>query len=312
MYSKILYTFILTALVSPVCGSNPTDSILKKHEVSQRQPRSLTADEAIEQGLRKNFAQQDREHTERMLELNWKDTQENFWMPRFNLEFASYPQRLLRFKQGRHPGDNDTLSGMFALKIEEYTLFNWGKDYLSHLNTRTNFIRDNQTLKDERISLRNRIMIQYSRLVQLNAITNVFKEQLRQSAFVYRFAREKARLGKLPAQDFSAARSQYLRSQSDYQIGLDESRNEDARMALLIVDPPATRYILKGTTHYRKLHYSLDMGLETSKQRNPQIKREQKNVEYVEREYQLTLRENYPLPKVSPECGGLQAPLESE
>ena len=312
MYTKIISSLILTSITFLAWGKNPADSIQSKDEVSPRQPRSLTATEAIEQGLRKNFTQQNRDHTERMLALNWKDTQENFWMPRSNLEFSSDPQRLLRFKKGRYPDNNGTLSGMFALKIEEYTLFNWGKDYLAYLNTRTDFMRDSQTLKDEKRTLRNQIMIQYSRLDQFYAIQSVLKEQLRQSAFIYRFAREKARLGQLSTQDFSAARSQYLRAQSEYQVGLDESRYEDAQMALMIVDPPSTRYILKGTTHYQKLHYDLSKGMETAKQRNPQIKREKKNVERMERQYQLTQRESYPLPKISLNVGAYRHHWESD
>ena len=310
MYAKspslcgpLLLLPLFGAVATTAWGIAPSDSVQTRHEVAPRRPRSLTAVEAIEQGLRKNFAQQDREHTEKKLALNWQDTKEDFWMPRFNLEFTSDPQRLLRLKKGRFPANNGTLSGTLALEIGEYTLFNWGKDYLAYLNARTDFVRDNQALQDQRQKLRNRIMIHYSRLNQVHSAERVYREQLRESAYIYRFAREKARLGQLPTQDFSAARSQYLRSQSRYQLGSDQSRREDARMALLIVDSPSTQYILKGTTHYQKLHFPLEKGLEMAKQLNPEIKREQKNVEHREREYKLTQRENYPLPKISLNVG---------
>ena len=311
MHTQTLLALTLIYTALPVWAQNPADSIQSKHKVIPRQPLSLTIEKAIEQGLRKNFAQQNRDYTEQVLALNWQDTQQGFWMPQFNLELTGAPQRLFRFKKGRYPGNDGSLSGTLALEVEEYTLFNWGKDYLSYLNTRTDFLRDNQNLKDEKRKLRNRIMIQYSRLDQLNSIKRVLKEQLSKSAYIYRFAREKARLGQLSTQDFSAARSQYLRAQSEYQIGLDESRHEDARMAMMIVDPSSTRYILKGTTHYRKLHFPLDKGLEMAKKNNPQIKREQKNVEHFERKYKLTQRENYPLPKISLNVGAYRHHWES-
>ena len=311
VYLKNLLLLLVFCLALPTWGEDPADSIQTKQDIVPRKPRSLTVEEAIEQGLRKNFAQQYREHTERMLALNWQETRENFWVPQINLELIGAPQRLFRFKKGRFPSNNGSLAGTLALKIEEYTLFNWGKDHLAYLKSQTSFVRDNQTLQDERKALRNRIMIQYSRLNQFQSIQDVLRKQLRRSAFIYRFAREKARLGKLPTQDFSAARSVYLRAQSEYQIGLDESRREDALMALMIVDPPSTQYIPKGTTRYQKLHFPLEKGLEMAKQSNPQIKREQKNVENIEREHKLTIKENYPLPKISINMGAYRHHWES-
>ena len=311
MYAKFFLLLLLSIGVLPLASANPADSIQTKPDVSLRKPRTLTATESIEQGLRKNFSQQNREYREKLLALNWQDTREDFWTPNVNLKLTSSPQRLLRFKQGRLPGDDRSLAGTLGLEVEEYTLFNWGKDYLAYLNAQTEFARDNQSLKDEKRRLRNQIMIQYSRLVQFHAIEQVLKEQLRQSAFIYRFAREKARLGKLSPQDFSAARSEYLRAQSDYQTGQDKSREEDSRMALMIVDPPSTRYLLKGTTHYQKLHFPLEKSRQMAKQSNPQIKWEQKNVENIEREYKLTQRENYPLPKISINLGAYRHHWES-
>ena len=311
VYAIILVSLLLIAPPSLAQGEKTADSVQTKHDIAPRYPRTITAAEAVEQGLRKNFAQQNREHREKKLALDWQDTRESFWMPGFQLEFTSAPQRLLRLKKGRFPAGNGSLSGTMAIKMEEYTLFNWGKDYLAHLNTRDEFIRDNQSLKDERRRLRHQLLIQYSRLVQIHSTETVLKEQLHKSAFIYRFAREKAKLGKLPAQEFTAARSEYLRAQSELQIAQDNSRHEDARMAMMIVDPPATRYVLKGTIHYQKLYFPLDKGRQLAEKHNPQILWEQKNVEIFERQHHLVQRENYPLPKISVNVGAYRHHWES-
>ena len=311
MYVRIFTSLILIFPLSLARGEKVADSIQTRHDIAPRYPRTITAAEAVEQGLRKNFTQQNREHRERILTLNWQDARESFWMPGFQMEFTSAPQRLLRLKEGRFPAGNASLAGTFAIKIEEYTLFNWGKDYLAHLNTQDGFIRDNQYLKDERRGLRYQLLIQYSRMFQIHSTETILKEQLHKSAFIYRFARENAKLGKVPAQEFTAARSEYLRAQSELQIAQDNSRGEDARMAIMIVDPPATRYVLKGTIQYKKLHFPLDKGRELAEKRNPEILWEQKNVEIFERQHLLSQRENYPLPKISVNVGAYRHHWES-
>ena len=311
VHTKILIFILFLAPLKLAHSEQTADAILSKHDVAPRRIRTITVTDVIEQGLRKNFAQQDREHQGRVLTLNWQDARESFWMPQFQLELTSNPQRLLRLKSGRLPDGNSTLSGTLAIKMEEYTLFNWGKDQLSHLNTQDQFIRDNQSLKDERRGLRYQILIQYSRLIRLHSAEAVFKEQLHKSAFIYRFAREKAKLGKLSAQEFSAARSEYLRAQSELQIAQDSSRNEDARMARMIVDPPATGYLLNGAIKYQKLRFPLDKGRTLAEKNNPQILKEQKNVEISERQYNLIQRENYPLPKISINVGAYRHHWES-
>lgn len=63
----------------------------------------------------------------------------------------------------------------------------------------------------------------------------IFREQLRQASFIHRLAREKLQLKKIRAQEYYQTRSEYLRSQTEYQQALFEVGTEEEDMAIFLV-----------------------------------------------------------------------------
>ena len=77
------------------------------------------------------------------------------------------PYRILRIRnstnlvgaQSKHTG------GGLALDFGEYTVFNWGKDYLAYLNNKQNFKRGLQDLTESDRQLKFDIITSYSNLI---------------------------------------------------------------------------------------------------------------------------------------------------
>ena len=102
-------------------------------------PISLKA--AIQQGIQKNHGVGMRDHQRGILNLTWEGQWSAFWLPNINFTMSVDPYRILRIRnstdlagaQSKHTGGN------LALDFGDYTVFNWGKDYLAYLNDKQNF-----------------------------------------------------------------------------------------------------------------------------------------------------------------------------
>ena len=62
--------------------------------------KTLDLTSAIEQALRANYDQNQRDLDQKILDLNWKDTKESFWLPQLSLSLQTSDQRIGRLKSG--------------------------------------------------------------------------------------------------------------------------------------------------------------------------------------------------------------------
>ena len=268
--------------------------------------RTLTIDQALEQGLRKNFAQQDRQYQQKMIEYQLKDIKADFWPPNVSLRLETSPHRIMGLKEGKKntaPGTSPLAKGSLVLDLGEYTIFNWGKDYLNYLGKRSRIYQENRVLEEKRRTLRHQIILAFAKLIMLNSVKDALKKQLRQAAFVYRLNKEKAHLKKIPVGDFYLARGEFLRAKGEYEHGVEQAHFQSAEMAALIADPPGINYTVVGQIKYQKMGLVLEKGLELGLKSNDEVYRAEEAVLQANLNQTLVRRENMPLPKITLNLG---------
>lgn len=269
--------------------------------------KALSLTGAIEQALRANYDQNQRDFDQEILDLNWKDTKEAFWLPQLSLTLQTDDQRIARLRRGGDPGTGGGFDrrpgGLLNFGIQDYVIFNWGKDYLAYLNSKESYKRSTREFKEKRRALRHEVIIKYFELAYLKRIVEIFRKQLRHTSFVYRFNREKVSIRKINKQEYYQARSEYLRAQNSFQDASNNLRVSEEEMAFLLTDPPGTRYILKDKLNYERLQMPLEEAEKIAIETSPDILESSKDVNNAKRSYQIQQRENLPLPKFSVNLG---------
>ncbi|NQZ20331.1 MAG: TolC family protein [Bdellovibrionales bacterium] len=266
------------------------------NEKTEFKPLSLT--DVIEQGLRKNYDQVDRKMGLESLKLSWDETWETFWLPQVEFNLATNPQRVARLRRGDLSSTrNRSTSGFFELELGNYTLFNRGKDFLLHQNNKDQFIQDKRNLSEDRRFLRFQLIEAYFELLYLNDVLEFTREQLQQASFVYRYNREKISLRKITRQEYYQSRTLYLKAQNDYQQAKINKENKDEAIALLIVDKPGTRYLLKDEMRYQRISYPLQSALEMGERDARNVLDAKVDVKQAQRELKLARLLNLPLPQ---------------
>lgn len=75
---------------------------------------------------------------------------QGFWLPKVSLEMLASNHRMDRFHTSSEStpqmGAQQSPTGSVGLVMEEYSLFNWGRDYLQYLNDKSTLTRQNQQL----------------------------------------------------------------------------------------------------------------------------------------------------------------------
>lgn len=267
--------------------------------------KSLALNDVLEQGLRKNHDQKQRENEDEILDLGWKDTWEDFWIPTLDITLSSGEQALGKFREGgkSRTGRDMVPDGTLGLNIGDYTIFNWGKDYLNYLNAKSSYKRNTEILKEKRRELRHDLIIKYFEVYRTKEVEKIRKNQLRHSSFIYRMNREKITIRKIPRQDYYQARAEYLKAQNDYHKAKIAATVADEQMAFLLADDPGTRYLLLDELDYKQLNLVYTEAIELGKNTNPNILTARTIVENAKRTYTRTLRDNLPLPKLSMNLG---------
>jgi outer membrane protein TolC len=288
------------AKLSPGGYVQATDRFTK---IDQRKALSLTA--AIEQGLRANYDQNQRDFSLEVLDLTWEDTKEAFWLPQLQLNLNAGPQRVARLKAGQlgNQGYSRRPTGNVGISMADYTVFNWGKDYLAYLNSKESYRRSNTVFKEQKRALKHSIIIKYFELAYFNRVVQIYRRQLRHASFVYRFNREKVSIRKVSKQEYYQSRSEYLRAQNSFQDATRNLKVAEEQLAFLITDPPSTRYILKDQLDFQRIQMPMADAVGIAKENNPEVRESNKDVKNAKRSYQIQLRENLPLPKFTVNLG---------
>ncbi len=268
-----------------------------EHEREQKRYQALRLIDAVEQGLRLNYQQKGRRHTKDILELDFKSAWEMFYLPQLSLNLTTTPQRIGGLYRGTYGFSDPGPQGSLGFGLEEFTLFDWGKQYLRFLNTKANYHKAKRNLKEEERSLKYRIVIQYLKLLYLQQALEARRKQLRHASFVYRLNREKISLRKVGLQEYYQSRAEYLKAQDDYHTTRRKREVVNENLANLIADPAGTRYRLIDEFHYTRLQLSLPEARARASTQNRDILDSQVEVANAGRDYQIAFKENLPLPK---------------
>lgn len=265
---------------------------------------------AIEEALRKNPLEQIRGNTSARLELERDDMMESFWLPTISLDLNSSNQRFDRIysSQNQPPGLGSQVSpnGTFGITIKDYTVFNWGRDYLAYQNQKNIIKRETQRLTEARRRLRFSVINQYFTLVRAKEVMKIKREQLRQSSFIHRLAREKLQLRKIPAMEYYQTRSEFLRSQTEYQQSLFDVGQEEEKMANLLGDDYRPSYKTVEQLRFTSVGTTNDEALKQAMNTSPFYRDAKVAYENAQRFYEKTIKDNLPLPKFSVGVGSYQ------
>lgn len=276
------------------------------YRANQDSYRSLGLNGAIEQGLRKNHDQQLRAYSNEELDLIWRDKFEDFWFPKLSLSLTNTEHRIGKIWDGNRNGTSAGAahsSGQLSLGFDNYTIFNWGKDYLTYLNTQETFQRSKAQNEEQRRELRHQIITKYFEVVMAQEVEKIYRSQLRNASYVYRLNREKVGLSKIPRLQYYQSRTEYLRAQGEYLEWKNTTAQIDEQMATLIDDPEGTRYLIEDLLRFEPMKIELSEAIETARLHNPDILNARANVNNSARNFERLKRENLPLPTISMNLG---------
>ena len=272
-----------------------------KDKDTEKAGRVLDLRSVIEEGFRRNPFEQIRGQQREQIELSKTDVFQKFWYPTIGLELETSNHRIDRFHQSTDSttamGAQQAPNGSLGLVIDEYTIFNWGRDYLQYLNSKQTLNRRNQQLGEARRRLKFSLINQYFNLIRYKEILKIKQEQLRQTSFIHRLAREKLLLKKIRTQEYYQTRSEYLRSQTEYQQSQFEVGIEEEKMANLLGDEYRGSYRSFEQLKFVSINTSMNEALKSAQEQSQPYRDAKVNYDVSSRTYDKTLKDNLPLPK---------------
>ena len=270
-----------------------------------RPHRPLSLGIVIEQGMRKYQDNIIRRKNIEISKNKLKDAKESFWTPNPKITLQMNPQRIGTLKSGSQSASRITkdASGAVGLELGEYTLFNWGKDYLDFKNEKESLERQIQRDKEGLREFKQELIRQYVELIHAKDLKVITRQYLQSATLVYRLNREKVLQKKVTKHEYYQARSEYLRAQEHYTQAKTNEAIQNENMAKLLDDAPGTLYLLKDDYEYSKSTYSRENAMATARKFSPFILDRKVDSNIKAREYEIALRDNLPLPKITVNFG---------
>jgi outer membrane protein TolC len=272
--------------------------------------RTIDLKSVLEEGFRKNPLEKIRQQQRDQIELSKTDLWQKFWLPTISLELETSEHRIDRIHESTRSngsmGAQQAPTGSLGLVIDEYTLFNWGRDYYSYQNSKETLNRKTQQLTEARRRLKFNLINQYFNLIRSKEIKRVYQEQLRQMSFVHRLAQEKLKLRKIRTQEYYQTRSEFLRSQTEYQQSLFEVGIQEEELANLLGDDWRGSYSTNENLKYISVNTSVDEALKSTLEQSVDYRNVKLQFDNANRTYEKTLKDNLPLPKFSFNLGTYQ------
>ncbi|MCM2351793.1 MAG: TolC family protein [Bacteriovoracaceae bacterium] len=278
--------------------------------------RAIDLRSVLEEGFRRNPFEQIRGQQKEQIELLKTDLFQKFWLPTVSLELDTSNQRIDRFRESSQStpgmGAQKAPTGSLGLVIDEYTLFNWGRDYLQYQNDKQTLNRANQQLAEARRRLKFDLITQYFNLIRTREIKGIRQEQLRQTSFIHRLAREKLQLRKIRAQEYYQTRSEYLRSQTEYQESLYDVGLQEETLANLLGDEWRGNYRTNEELKYVSVNTSMSEAMKLAEEQSVDFRNAKLQYDNASRTYERTLKDNLPLPKFSFNLGTYRTGFDPE
>lgn len=281
---------------------------LSKKENTRDQSKKISLRNVIESGLRRNSLEMARQYEKEKIELDWKDDYDDFWLPQLSLKFKTEETLIdnLYTDVQNNNGTSKTPNGYIGLEFENYTIFNWGKDYLDYQNNKTSYKRAKKSLGEKRRLLRFNLIAQYFNLSRAKRLLQIKRSQLRHSSFMYRLAKEKITLKKIKGQHYLQAKAEYLRSHSEYQQAFYEVTEQENSLANQLGDDLTTSYTPTEQLKYVPLTTDRSESYKYALKQSPAFLEAKKNLENSNRSFQKALKDNMPLPKFDIKLGAFK------
>lgn len=276
---------------------------LVKDKDPNSEGRAVDLRSVIEEGFRRNPFQRIRHLQDEQLDLLKTDLWQDFWLPTVALELQTKNHLIDRFRESTLSspgmGAQQAPTGSLGLVIEDYTLFNWGRDYLTYLNSKQTLHRAEEQLEEARRKLKFSLIAQYFDMIRVKEIKRVRQEQVRQTSFIHRLAKEKLKLRKNLVQDYYQTRAEYLRSQTEYRESLYHVTLEEEELAVLLGDEWRGAYRTIEELKFVSVNVSLEEALKLAEIQSVEYRNAKLQYDTATRTYERTLKENLPLPKFS-------------
>lgn len=287
-----------------------------KQTTENLEGRSIDLRSVLEEGFRKNPLEQIRGKQKEQIDLLKTDLYQKFWLPTVSLELQTSNHRIDRFKESTQStpgmGAQKAPTGSLGLVIDDYTLFNWGRDYLQYQNEKQTLNRAGQQLTESRRRLKFDLITQYFNLVRTREVRRIYQEQLRQTSFIHRLAREKLQLRKIRAQEYYQTRSEYLRSQTEYQESLYDVGLQEEALANLLGDEWHGSYRTQEQLKYLSVNTTMEEALKLAKEQSVDYRNAKLQYDNANRSYDKALKDNLPLPKFSFNLGTYRTGFDPE
>jgi outer membrane protein TolC len=280
----------------------------RRKENLNDQSKKLTLREAIEEGLRLNSLEQIRQFTKEKLKIEWSDTHSDFWFPQLSVT-VSNQETLVDNVYGDlndNSGTSKTPRGSVSFGFDNYTLFNWGRDYLEYLNFKDSYKRQQANLQVRRRELRFKIISQYFNVVRTKEITRSKRTQLRHSSFIYRLAKEKLSLKKIRSQQFYQAKAEFLKAHNEYQESLYNVTGAEQDLATSIGDELTTTYSPREQLKFKTLTTLKDTSFRFAVNKSPLFLDAKVKLTNANRSFEKALKDNMPLPKFDLKLGAFR------
>lgn len=278
--------------------------------------RSLDLRSVLEEGFRRNPFEQIRTQQREQIELLKTDVWQRFWLPTVSLELDTSNHRIDRFRESTQStpamGAQQAPTGSLGLVIDEYTLFNWGRDYLQYQNEKQTLNRASVALSEARRRLKFSLITQYFNMIRTKEVKRIRQEQLRQTSFIHRLAREKLQLRKIRAQEYYQTRSEYLRSQTEYQESLYDVGLQEEELANLLGDEWRGAYRTTEQLKYVSVNTSMEEALKAAEEQSVDFRNAKLQYDNASRTYEKTLKDNLPLPKFAFNLGTYRTGFDPE
>jgi outer membrane protein TolC len=282
----------------------------------EAQGRVLDLRSVLEEGFRRNPFERIRGQQREQIELLKTDVWQRFWLPKVSLELDTSNHRIDRFHESTQSspgmGAQRAPTGSLGLVIDQYTLFNWGRDYLRYQNERQTLNRANQQLTEARRRLKFSLINQYFNMIRTKEIKRIRQEQLRQTSFIHRLAREKLQLRKIWAQEYYQTRSEFLRAQTEYQEALYDVGLQEEEMANLLGDEWRGSYRTTEQLKYVAVAASLDEALKLAEEQSVEYRDAKLAYDNASRTYERTFKENLPLPEFTFNLGSYRTGFDPD
>jgi outer membrane protein TolC len=300
---------------APVRWSPQKRTIDINEKTADSSGKVLDLRSVLEEGFRRNPFERIRGVQREQIELNRTDVFQKFWLPKVSMELDTSNHRIDRFKESSQStpsmGAQNAPNGSLGVVIDEYTIFNWGRDYLQYLNQKQTLNRASQQIQEGHRRLKFSLITQYFNLIRVKEILKVLQEQIRQTSFIHRLAREKLQLKKIRAIEYYQTRSEYLRSQTEYQQGLFQTGLEEEKMANVLGDEYRGTYRSIEQLKYASVNTSMDEALKASQEASVEFRNAKLAYDTSNRTYEKTLKDNLPLPKFGFTLGTYQTNFDA-